>query len=243
MPSKKIYVKPYEVKGHWRTIRTRNFKFICSFCDEKVERQSYATACPRYGNRCQGKKQNCLRNINRTGVPSIPPLPDSQSITPNTLKTNRDDESELATAATAISRIDEVQEVENKLNLNLVVEGEETKPTSARPSSTDAIELRDKDRALLIDYIKELLEKTYNKSLTVDESFVLSELLDKRSNKEMATRRKTKVQTIERILSNLMKMLSDAFGEEIELQNFHFVMQKHFRAIQLLHSTGKKLSK
>ncbi len=240
MPSKKVYVKPYTVKGHYRTIRTRNFKFICSFCDEKVERESYATACPRYGNRCQGKKQNCLRNINRTGVPSIPPLPDSQIITPNTPS---DDEIRLVTAATAISSADEVQEVGNKLNLNLVVEGEETNPTSDRPSSTDDQKLSDKDRALLIDYIKELLEKTYNKPLTLDESFVLSDLLDKRSSQEMATRRKTKVQTIDRILSNLMKMLSDAFGEKIELQNFHFVMQKHFRAIQLLHSTNKKLSK
>ncbi len=231
MPSKKVYVKPYEVKGHWRTIRTRNFKFICSFCDEKVERQSYATACPRYGNRCQGKKQNCLRNINRTGVPSIPPLPDSQSITPN-ISPLQDSQS-ITPTISAIRDSQSITPITPKTKIDEEI---------GLPTAPTALE-EDKDRALLIDYIKELLEKTYNKSLTVDESFVLSELLDKRSNKEMATRRKTKVQTIERILSNLMKMLSDAFGEEIELQNFHFVMQKHFRAIQLLHSTSKKSSK
>ena len=63
MPSKKIHVKPYRVKGHYRTIHTRTFKFICAHCDEESTRVTYATICPKYCDRCKnlknrlGKKQ------------------------------------------------------------------------------------------------------------------------------------------------------------------------------------------
>ncbi|MGF1489055.1 MAG: hypothetical protein ACFBSE_18365, partial [Prochloraceae cyanobacterium] len=62
MPSKKIYVRPYEVKGHYRTIHTRVFKFICAHCDKPSKRETYATVCPTYGNRCNSDKAKCLRH-------------------------------------------------------------------------------------------------------------------------------------------------------------------------------------
>jgi len=61
MPSKKIRVREYTVRAHERTIHTRKFKFICSFCNETCERETYATACPMYGNACDGVKGKCLR--------------------------------------------------------------------------------------------------------------------------------------------------------------------------------------
>ncbi|MDJ0725984.1 MAG: hypothetical protein QNJ38_12800 [Prochloraceae cyanobacterium] len=45
MPSKQIYVKPYQV--NWRTLHTRTFKFICAHCDQKSERTTYATFIQR----------------------------------------------------------------------------------------------------------------------------------------------------------------------------------------------------
>ena len=61
MPSKKVHVKSYRVKAHDRTIHTRVYKFVCVGCDKKVERETYATVCPAYGNKCQGVKGECSR--------------------------------------------------------------------------------------------------------------------------------------------------------------------------------------
>ena len=61
MPSKKVHVKSYRVKAHDRTIHTRVYKFVCVGCDQKVERETYATACPAYGNKCKGVKAKCNR--------------------------------------------------------------------------------------------------------------------------------------------------------------------------------------
>ena len=201
MPSKKIYVKPYEVKGHWRTIRTRNFKFICSFCDEKVERQSYATACPRYGNRCQGKKQNCLRNEKRTGVPSIAPL-------------NSKADARLKTTSTEIA--------------TTVINSTQT---SVSASSKEA-----PDRERLVKYVENLLEQNYNKRLTLEESFILIDLLDRKSISQISSLRKINQNALKGIVSNFMKMLSSALKEKVELDNFHSVMAKHYRAIKLISS-------
>ncbi|MDV3002688.1 MAG: hypothetical protein N5P05_004343 (plasmid) [Chroococcopsis gigantea SAG 12.99] len=69
MPSKKIKVREYTVRAHERIIHTRTFKLVCSFCDAECERETYATACPQYGNKCGGIKSKCLREIdkNQTG--------------------------------------------------------------------------------------------------------------------------------------------------------------------------------
>ncbi|MGF1486083.1 MAG: hypothetical protein ACFBSE_03105, partial [Prochloraceae cyanobacterium] len=56
MPSKKIYVQPYKVKGHHRIIYTRVFKFICAHCDKEAKRETYATVCPKYCDDCKNIK-------------------------------------------------------------------------------------------------------------------------------------------------------------------------------------------
>nr|WP_013334998.1 hypothetical protein [Gloeothece verrucosa]ADN18252.1 hypothetical protein Cyan7822_6473 [Gloeothece verrucosa PCC 7822] len=61
MPSKKIRVNEYTVKSHYRTIHTRVFHLICSYCHDAVERESYATSCPKYGNQCNGVAGKCKR--------------------------------------------------------------------------------------------------------------------------------------------------------------------------------------
>ena len=61
MPSKKVHVRAYRVKAHDRTIHTRVYKFVCVGCDKKVERETYATVCPSYGNKCKGVKAECHR--------------------------------------------------------------------------------------------------------------------------------------------------------------------------------------
>jgi Zn finger protein HypA/HybF involved in hydrogenase expression len=62
MPSKKVYVRQYTVKAHTRDIHTRVYKFICQHCRAAVERETYATCCPKYGNECNGVEKKCLRN-------------------------------------------------------------------------------------------------------------------------------------------------------------------------------------
>ncbi len=61
MASKKIQVKEYTVRAHEREIYTRIFKFVCSFCNEACERETYATSCPKYGDHCKGNKKKCKR--------------------------------------------------------------------------------------------------------------------------------------------------------------------------------------
>ncbi|WP_071819378.1 hypothetical protein [Gloeothece citriformis] len=61
MPSKKVYVKEYTIKAHYRTIHTRIFQLVCSFCHDACERETYATTCPKYGNQCNGVASKCLR--------------------------------------------------------------------------------------------------------------------------------------------------------------------------------------
>ncbi len=56
MPSKKVHVRSYRVKAHDRTLHTRVYKFICAACNQKVERETYATVCPTYCNKCKGSK-------------------------------------------------------------------------------------------------------------------------------------------------------------------------------------------
>jgi hypothetical protein len=53
--------KTVHVKAHTRTIHTRVYKFVCVGCNKKVERETYATVCPAYGNECQGAKSKCNR--------------------------------------------------------------------------------------------------------------------------------------------------------------------------------------
>jgi hypothetical protein len=61
MSSKKVHVKQYTVKAHTRVIHTRVYKFLCSYCLNEVERETYATCCPKYGNKCQGVASKCNR--------------------------------------------------------------------------------------------------------------------------------------------------------------------------------------
>ncbi|MEO0686166.1 MAG: hypothetical protein AAFY76_14305 [Cyanobacteria bacterium J06649_11] len=61
MPSKKIHVREYNVKAHDRIIHTRIYNFICQYCREISERETYATGCPKYGEKCNGVASKCLR--------------------------------------------------------------------------------------------------------------------------------------------------------------------------------------
>ena len=67
MPSKQIYVKPYEVKGHYRTIHTRTFKFICAHCDSEATRTTYATTCPKYCDKCKDIKKKLGKKKQSSG--------------------------------------------------------------------------------------------------------------------------------------------------------------------------------
>jgi len=61
MPSKQVRIREYTVRAHTRAIQTRIFKFICQYCRAAVERETYATCCPKYGNQCNGIESKCLR--------------------------------------------------------------------------------------------------------------------------------------------------------------------------------------
>jgi cytochrome c5 len=62
MPSKEVYVREYKVKAHKRIIHTRVYNFICQACHAAVQRETYCTGCPKYGNKCNGVESNCLRS-------------------------------------------------------------------------------------------------------------------------------------------------------------------------------------
>ena len=61
MPSKKVHVGEYTVRAHTRTIHTRVYKLVCSFCHDPCERETYATTCPKYGNKCGSVAKKCKR--------------------------------------------------------------------------------------------------------------------------------------------------------------------------------------
>ena len=50
------------IRAHKRTVRYREYLFVCSGCEEMVERETYAALCPSFGMRCGGKAKNCRRN-------------------------------------------------------------------------------------------------------------------------------------------------------------------------------------
>ncbi len=79
MPSKQIYVKPYVVKGHYRTIHTRTFKFICANCDDEATRTTYATTCPKYCDKCKDLKKKLGKKKQTSGEVIITSV-DSQAI-------------------------------------------------------------------------------------------------------------------------------------------------------------------
>ncbi|NEQ82044.1 MAG: hypothetical protein F6K26_17855 [Moorea sp. SIO2I5] len=62
MPSKEVFVREYKVRAHRRTIHTRVYKFICHYCNTPVERETYATCCPKYGNCCKEVARKRLRD-------------------------------------------------------------------------------------------------------------------------------------------------------------------------------------
>ena len=60
--SKTKNYREYVVKEHQRKLYERQYKFVCTGCDEIVERTSYALCCPSFGMVCGGKKSKCRRN-------------------------------------------------------------------------------------------------------------------------------------------------------------------------------------
>ncbi|WP_013334887.1 hypothetical protein [Gloeothece verrucosa] len=66
MPSKKVFVKEYTIRAHYRTIHTRVFHLICSHCHDAVKRETYANSCPKYGNQCNGVAAKCKRCENKS---------------------------------------------------------------------------------------------------------------------------------------------------------------------------------
>lgn len=61
MKKKKVKVKEYTVRAHVRVIHTRKYQLICQFCHEEAERETFATNCPKYGNKCNGIEKKCKR--------------------------------------------------------------------------------------------------------------------------------------------------------------------------------------
>jgi len=51
MPSKEVFVREYKVQAHYRTLKTRVFKFMCKQCGQPTARESYTK--PLYCEVCR----------------------------------------------------------------------------------------------------------------------------------------------------------------------------------------------
>jgi len=60
MVSKKV-----NVKAHIRVIHTRVYKFVCKSCEQKVERETYATICPLYCDKCKNRRHTLKHYVNK----------------------------------------------------------------------------------------------------------------------------------------------------------------------------------
>ncbi len=184
MPSKKIYVKPYQVRGHSRTIHTRTFKFICAHCDEESLRITYATKCPTYGNRCNGNKAKCLRKQTQ----SIQTEDDSAS---------------------------------NKIFNPIIAKAEKAKKIVIEPGQ-------------LIEYINQLFLEKYNRKLSADLRYILIDLWNQKTYRQIGRLRKLKPTEVEQIVVNLLEQISAAISEVVVVKNFREIMEKHYLASEFL---------
>jgi len=187
MPSKQIYVKPYEVKGHYRTIHTRTFKFICAHCDEEATRTTYATTCPKYCDKCKDLKKKLGKKKQTSGEVII-------------------------TSA-------DFQAIKTEANI--------------QPTQQVHVEL---EPAKLIKYINQLLKNNYNKKLNSSEIEILIDLWNQKEYDEIAYDRNLKIQALIKISSNLMELLSNALGENIDEINFCEIIRKHCLADESLQT-------
>ncbi|MDJ0719915.1 MAG: hypothetical protein QNJ54_37800 [Prochloraceae cyanobacterium] len=262
MPSKQIYVKPYQVKGHWRTLHTRTFKFICAHCDQESQRTTYATTCPKYCDECKNLKQKLGKKKAPSGeivVDTSSTSKDTQkqsttpSLTPETPQksspSNKPDQTSTSTspstksAKTAATAQTATQKTSNP------PQSPTTNQTSSKNSSSNQAQTKnppksDRDIAAevnleldsnkLIEYTNQLFLIHYNKGLNSDSKHILIDLWSNKDYQEIESSRGIKTKAIRKITSNLFEHLSNVLGEKVHLRNLREVMNKHYRAYHSL---------
>ncbi len=184
LPPKKIYIKPYQVPGHYRIIKPRTYKFMCSFCDMESVRITYATKCPTYGNRCNGNKAKCLRK--------------------QTQRIQTEDDS-----------------ASNKIFNPIIAKAEKAKKIVIDPGQ-------------LIEYINHLFLEKYNRKLSADLRYILIDLWNQKTYRQIGRLRKLKPTAVEQIVVNLLEQISAAISEVVVVNNFREIMEKHYLASEFL---------
>ena len=203
MPSKQIYVKPYQVKGHWRTLHTRTFKFICAHCDQESQRTTYATTCPKYCDECKnlkqklGKKKAPSGEIVDTNTTSkdthkqstagsqTPDTPQKSSSTNKSTQQSSSSSPSTKSAKTTTTAQTATQKTSNP------PPSATTNQTSSKNSSSNQAQTKnppksDRDKAAevnleldpnkLIEYTNQLFLIHYNKGLNSDSKYILIDL-------------------------------------------------------------------
>ncbi len=261
MPSKQIYVKPYQVKGHWRTLHTRTFKFICAHCDLEATRTTYATTCPKYCDECKNLKQKLGKkktpsgevvettspsqdNNKQSTAPSLTPdTPQKSSPTSKTTQQSPSTSPSTKSAKTAATAQTATQKTSN------APPSATTNQTSSKNSSSNQAQTKnppksDRDKPAevnleldpnkLIEYTNQLFLIHYNKGLNSDSKHILIDLWSNKDYQEIESSRGIKTKAIRKITSNLFEHLSNVLGEKVHLRNLREVMNKHYRAYHSL---------
>ena len=214
LPPKKVYVHPYRVKGHYRTIYARIYKFICAHCNCESKRTTYATTCPKYCDNCKDIKHKLGKKKQ--------PNPIRESVTrvnPANLKEN-EIKDVVRTKSQAIELI-------RQANLKAA---ESTAKSIDKNSANDSSSKLPKTRINseeLIEFVNELFLDTRSNKLNSDERCIIVDLWHQRSVEEIAKKRNFKVKAVKAIQNNLMKQLTQDLKETVTPDNFLDVMTKH----------------
>ena len=233
MPSKQIYVKPYQVKGHYRTIYTRTFKFICAHCEQEAKRTTYATACPKYCDKCKDLKKKLGSKKQATGE-VVETANKAENGKAKSVDLSQSLENLVATPATE----SKTQEAAAKTKASNQKGAKETTKTKVSKESTKTevtkevnVEL---DSEKLVEYTNQLLLIHYNRKLNSDSKNMLVDLWERKNYDQMVKERGLRIKAVRKIASNLFTQLSNAMEENVNPRNLHEVMNKHYRAYQMI---------
>ncbi len=242
MPSKQIYVKPYYVKGHHRTIHTRTFKFICAHCDLEAERITYATTCPKYCDNCKdiknklGKKKEAAGAVVgdslKNQAPTNTAAKQGQQILPTVNGASVKAISNNAQKSASQSQIDIPPQSTSTIKTGKK-DPQQSPSRSSKDNSTTAANL-ELNATKLVEYINELLLVHDQKKLTSDAKNILIALWSGQNHEQIAETRSIKIKTIRKTSSQLMGQLSNVLGENISPRNLREAIDKHYRAAQTI---------
>ncbi len=244
LPPKKIFVKSYTVREHYRTVWPRTYKLICAHCELEAERITYATTCPKYCDRCKdlkkklGKKKqasgevvevaNDGKDTSNKPVEQLPQVEKVADAIRDSLKQS------LSVETPKVTNPKSTNTGSNRATSGATTQEKVSSKKTTKKAQTLEAKVEELDSERLVEYINQLLLVHYNSKLNSDSKNMLVDLWERKNYDQIQEQRGLRVKVVRKIASNLLEQLSNAMGENVTPRNLHEVMNKHYRADRLI---------